>query len=434
MIKCMVVGGNTAIKLADFIRESSGGSIEIAKDNVYSSFQRDKSTLERSLIRVNKLIYLIDEISSIREDFKILDGLMENATFFNIEEIWIFGKDNEDNNKAMQSFKTIMADLDFDNYFIELAPDDVPFTKIYRNMIGRVDNDDESKVQYKKVYRAYRSEESKKGYDAKSFDKNLEPKIKNSAAEYEKMKEVSKKIETGRIIKEAPVEELEKIDIKIDTIDLQQTVYKKKIFIVSGRPKSGISALASSLCMSIGSNTKLFTNLIDISRNCGSARSCIRIGKKVTLVNNEKLLTGTDYSNKKLAIYNSSDIKSSDVKSSYLKYLLSIPNRVTSDIVVIDCDYSDLDDVVNICGARIGGIFICSQDVKDEVLLIQNEVNRLNDKGKSTLIFLNNSIKFDDSFEKISAVNVKKLCPGSKVIMPVDLTRPTQLWTLVESK
>lgn len=434
MIKCMVVGGNTGVKLAEFIRESSGGSIEVSKENVYSSFQRDKSTLERSLIRVNKLIYLIDEISSIREDFKILDGLMENATFFSIEEIWVFGKDNEDNNKAMQSFKTIMADLDFDNYFIELSPDEIPFTKIYRSMIGRVDDDDDSKVKYKKIYRAYRSEESKKGYDAKPFDKNLEPKIKNSATEYEKMKEVSKKIETGRIIKESPIEELEKIDIKIDTIDLHQSVYKKKIFIVSGRSKSGVSALASALCMSIGFNTKLFTNLIDISRNCGSARTCIRIGKKVTLVNNEKLLTGTDYSNKRLAIYNSSDVKSADVKSSYLKYLLSIPNRVASDVIVIDCDYSDLDDVVNICGARVGGIFICSQDVKDEVLLIQNEVNKLSDKGKETLIFLNNSIKFDDSFEKISAVNVKKLCPNSKVIMPVDLTKPTQLWTLIESK
>lgn len=420
MIKCIIVGGVTATNVANYINKTSGGSILIEDTDIYASFQTDSDKLKNSLIVVDSLIYLMDESMNLKEELTVLYDLMQNRTFFNVGQIFIFSKNTDTLDASCNNFERLMSEIDYDSYQIIRYDNDsdLTFSSIYKNITGIVDEEEEKNV-YKKVYLAERGSDSRRGYDPESYKKNIIPKQENSLDKYEKIKESAIKSDTGKYTVDVPELDIKKLDIAIDKIDTFDIDYNRDIIVVTGKPKAGTSIFASTLAISLRSQDKS-VNMIDLSKNCGSCRSIIRRSKKRISVNNKRLLTGEDYSNRGLCIFNSVDLPTLDMKTNYLKYILSIPNRTKCNYLVIDCDYDILNEVVQLCGSRLNRVVICTQSIKDEVLLIKDDANKFCSRDVKVYIFLNQSINFDKSFSKVDVTTVKDLIPKSIILKYID--------------
>lgn len=418
MIKCLVVGSNSR-KIADYIIKTSGGSVEIGDEHVYSSFFTDEEKIKNQIVIADIAIYYLDESISIRDDLRVLSDLIKDKTFFNVKEIFIFARETETIAKGLRQFMMLMNELDFDSYHIVTDDNDIPLTKIYNDING-ISGTEEPGVYYKKVYRTMRDEESRVGYDPVLFKGRVLIQEDDKVLEYEKMKQAAVKAETNRIIQENPELEPEKVNLDIKGVNIEDRVYKRNIIVVCGNPKSGTSVFASNMAMDLARD-KNNVAMIDISGNCGSARACLKRYRNNTLVDNTKLLTGKDYSNINLAIYTTSSLHKRELRPSFLRYLLSIPNRTRSDYYVVDCDITELREVMDLCGYRVLKLFMCAQEVKDEVMLIQGVVEDMANKDIPVMVFLNNSISFDKSYKRVSAPLAKDLLNDKcRVIKYVD--------------
>lgn len=428
MINCAIVGGEVAKNLAKYINVNSGGSIVVSEDNIFEEFSSDRDILKGSYIKVSKLIYLIDETHNIKEDITVLYELIQNRALFNIGELWVFGKETEENFMGQDLLCKILIDLDFENYQIRLTEDDPSFSDIYKEITGVIDAED-YRVPYVKVYRTEIGDDSKVGYDPTPYRHNIKLLEEDRVGKYEKMKESSKKSENNIPIKEEPSSHLPNVHLDIKAIKVDDVIYKSNIFVVCGFAKAGTSVFASNLALSL--SVKHAVNMIDISKNCGSARNCIRLSKSYTLVKNKELLTGKDFSNHCLTIYTSAEIKDLDTKFDYLKYILSSPNRTKSDYIVIDCDISQLEEICKICNIRMNRVFLCCQSVKDELMLLDPYIEYLSKADIKTLLYLNNSIMYDDSYEKIDAIYVKDYYKDLMVINPINFKTRKNLYSLI---
>lgn len=422
----MIVGRGGS-DLANYIKENSGGSIEIDNANIYESFMSDERTLNSSLIIVDSLIYMVDEAIDIRKDLNVLFTLMQNKTFFNVKEIFVYAQNTDDVVRGMNQFETLMSELNYESYTIDMIDGEIPYSKIYNDITGITDEKDD-KTSYKRVYRSVITEDSVRGYDPETFNRNILLKDENNVEVYEKAKETAVKNETGRVIKDTPELSPTKIDFKPKAINIDEIEYKKDIVIVTGRPKAGTSIFASVYAESLYKNKNMQINLIDLSETFGSSRQCIK-RMKINAVDNKKLLLGGDFSKSRFNIFNATRVKE-DLTMSYLKFILSIPNRVKHDRIIIDCNYSDLNEILDICGRRIEKVFICTQQTKDEVILIENGCSLIKSRNIPLFIYLNNSMKFDKSSTVVLATAVKSMIPYAKVISPLDFDEEVDLSSL----
>ncbi|MGL4949502.1 MAG: hypothetical protein ACRC5M_03885 [Anaeroplasmataceae bacterium] len=428
MISCSIVGGHKAENLKDYINNNAGGSIVVEPSNVYKSFTINESEIKSTYIKVQKLIYLIDESKDILSDLKVLFEAMQNKAFFRVEEIWIFGIDNEINSKGLNYFERLMSDLGFSDYYIRLDEAELSYNSIYKEITG-VTEEQGSGVKFTKIYRAHRADKSKVGYDPKPYSKNRLLAMDNSVEDYDKMKEASVLSETNKIIKDVSESQIPKVDLNIDISSVTDSIVNKDIIIVCGNSKAGVSIFASTLAINVSATKTV--NIVDISHNCGSARTVIRKSKSCTIVDNKKLLTGTNYSNNKLSVYNTSTIGDKLMKPYYLKYLFSTPNRTQSDYTVIDCNIEEFYEVINSCSSRIHKIFLCCQEIKDELILIKPYIERTLSKGLDCMVYLNNSINYDKSAKRITTVDVKEMYKDIKVISPIDFNKRVDLSQLL---
>ena len=90
MIKLLLVSSLRSKELGDFLTER--GAFEV--DGCYSSLSADVAEIQNQIIKVDKTLYLYqldDEGNSnvnIRADMQVLQGLLDNNTFFNPGEIF----------------------------------------------------------------------------------------------------------------------------------------------------------------------------------------------------------------------------------------------------------------------------------------------------------------------------------------------------------
>lgn len=406
---CLLVGGVKAKQLGDFIEENSGKSVIIS--NVFTSFSDDEDKFNKLMVRANKLIWLINESKNLRSDLNVLNNCIKNRTYFSVKEIYIFGTRDENTLEAERIFKLLMEENEFTSYRVSLTEEPSNFQSIYRELMGTSEAD--TKVTKRKaVYRATRVDDSKRGYDPEEYNKNISIQEEDRRKSYEEIKKAAIKTETNQIIKELPEKVIPRIDLNISDIEIEEIKYKRNIFIVCGKPKAGTSTLAVNLAKFL--MEKGTTNVIDISANFGSVIYLMenlgldKINNR-TLVDNTLLLTGKDFSNRDLAVYSPIKLHNRSLLISYLKYVMSIPNRTISDNVVIDCCIDDIEEIMNVCGTRIARIFIACQDTRNELVIIKNKVKSIIDTNNAHTIFLNRSIKYDKKVSRVTAVSAKKI-------------------------
>ena len=429
MIKCMIVGRNSANKFSEFIDTNSGGSADIVKSisSIFSEFEN----LNKEIIRVDKLVYFISESSNIMKDITSLDQLLSNPTYFRVKEFFIFGKDDQETKLGVDKLKFILNEHKINDVVVSLNQDNLTFSKMYTDLMG-VEDKSEDSIKRKSVYLVEKSDRtSKRFYDALEYNENKVFQEKNSSDSYEEAKKASEVAETRNIIRDIPEKKLPKVNITLNTIDINKIANIKNIIVVTGKPKSGSSIFASSLVKSMIRDNKRVT-LVDISANFGSAWNCTRSKSlKHRVINNKELFTGKIYDSDGVNILYPAKFSDSTLYPSYLKYILSIPNRLKGDILVIDCLYSDLDEIMDICGSRISKIFLCSQNVRNELLQVSKRIETLTNMSSINFyVYLNNSINFSADNVRLLPVQASSLFNKTKFLAPINFNEDVDLGIL----
>lgn len=397
--------------LVDYFKKSFGGALDI--DYKYESLEMNIEQLMNNNIRVDKLIIVFysDGGFNIKNEMSCLGKLIEGNSFFKVNEILLFSEDTEYCNNGISAFKFIMKNINYTNYSVKVYEEGISITNIYRDVMGIVP-DDFTRTSYNIVYRVEKGSESKVGYTPRERKKPLEPSIRNGNEEYNKFKENSVRTETGKLIVDIHPKEIDNIDINLDVFKSNLHSIKNAI-IFAGLPKSGTSALA---CSTLFQTDNCI--LIDLSRNNGSCRMLKKLtvgnGTKypsIDFVDNRDLLLSKSYNDNSLKCINN---EHSDLKIDFLKYILSIPNRLSYDKLLIDCDLDSLDDVVKLLDEKVRKIIFTCESVREEFDLIKPSINSLDKFEK--YVFLNEYLSLREGYSPLSPLVANTELENCKVI------------------
>lgn len=425
-MKCILVSASCE-KLKDFINKNSGGSVDIIEcmESVYPN----KNTLANKLIRANKFIYVISEESNINKDLETISSLLDVPAFFKVEEFYIIGINNESNINACNLFKIILKEKGIDEPFISLFDNTPTYGDVYNSFMGVVKDEDVLSNIKKKVYLSTRLEgDSKRGYAPIEYNKRLEIDIPDNVIRYNKVKQSAINSETKRPITDSDPKKLPKIDVSVSELSLKSLESNKLITIVTGREKSGVSTYAFEIVKSMKKDMQ-YINLIDLSSGYGSSLMCRYKLKKETYsqIKNKDLFTGTVYSSKGVNILTIPNASSKNSKTGFIKYILSVPNRLPCSKVVIDCPLDLLFDVLDICGTSIENIIICANNTKSELDKNLNIYKDLLNRNKKFKVCLTETVKPNSVDKQVGRLEYLEIDGSIEILSPMSFNENTDL-------
>lgn len=397
--------------LVDYFNKSFGGSLEV--EGQYESLEMNMEALMNNNIRADKLIIVFKDESgfNIKREITCLGKLIESNFFFRINEILLFSENTEYCLEGISSFRYVMESVEYTNFNIKVYEDGISTAQIYRDVMGIVP-DDFTTTSYTKVYRREIGSESKVGYSPRKSKGAIVKSTEDRYEAYNVYKENMKKTETGRVIVENDSKEIPNINIELDE-------YKSKIDsirninIFSGNTKSGTSVLASKVFIQSKSNNLL----IDLSKGLGSVRILSFLDEdkvhqtpSMEFLDNRDVLFDEFMSSKlKVLGYNKKD-KILD----YLKYILSIPNRIKFDNIFIDCDLEDLDDIISLVDQRLKKLIFTTESSNEEFLLLSDSIRKF--EKFDSYLFMNDHLDLDEGYTELVPLSVTSTFPRLNVI------------------
>lgn len=397
--------------LVDYFNKSFGGSLEV--EGQYESLEMNMEALMNNNIRADKLIIVFKDESgfNIKREITCLGKLIESNFFFRINEILLFSENTEYCLEGISSFRYVMESVEYTNFNIKVYEDGISTAQIYRDVMGIVP-DDFTTTSYTKVYRREIGSESKVGYSPRKSKGAIVKSTEDRYEAYNVYKENMKKTETGRVIVENDSKEIPNINIELDE-------YKSKIDsirninIFSGNTKSGTSVLASKVFIQSKSNNLL----IDLSKGLGSVRILSFLDEdkvhqtpSMEFLDNKDVLFDEFMSSKlKILGYNKKD-RILD----YLKYILSIPNRIKFDNIFIDCDLEDLDDIISLVDQRLKKLIFTTESSNEEFLLLSDSIRKF--EKFDSYLFMNDHLDLDEGYTELVPLSVTSTFPRLNVI------------------
>lgn len=397
--------------LVDYFNKSFGGSLDV--EGQYESLELNMESLMNNNIRADKLIIVFKEESgfNIKREIACLGKLIESNYFFRINEILLFSEDSDYCKEGISSFKYVMDEVKFTNYSIKTYEDGISTAQIYKDVMGIVP-DDFTTTSHRIVYRREIGSESRVGYSPRKFNHPLSKATPNTHKDYEVYKENTIKTETGRLFVENDEKKIPKFDIKLEQYESKIDSIRN-IVILTGNSKSGTSALASNVFVQSQSNNLM----IDLSKGSGTIRILNYMEDHILIktpsmerIDNVDLMF-EDFKSKDLKVlqYNSKD-KILD----YLKYILSIPNRISFDNVYIDCDLEDLEDIVNLVDQRLKKLIFTTESSMEELSLLEPSLKKFD--RFNCYLFMNNHLKLNEGYTPLIASSITATFPRLNVV------------------
>lgn len=419
MINFMILASN-ANNIADYFNRNSGGSIDI--EHKYTSLQDNMSYIMNSNIRIDKFIIVMSEESdmNIKQEMTCLMNLIDGNAFFRVGEILVYAEENEYCSSGINYFKFVMNNLHFDNYTIKTYKDGIKIQSLYRDTLSILPPD-ENKTSYNVVYRVRKGEDSKVGYSPRPRNLTIVPKSRDGVSEYEDIKHNALKSESGRLITDIAPKEIIKVDFDLDLFKSNLSSIQN-VYIYTGCAKSGTSFLCTSVAIQTDN-----TLVLDLSKNSGSYKTFKRLGDKVTYIDNAKLFLGEAYLDNGLkCAINTHE----DSAMNLLKYIITVPNKLSFSNLFIDCDLSDLDSIVRVLQMKIKNIVFTCESLEDEFNSIKNYI--LKYSNYTTYLYLNECLQLDPSHQRVSPLQIKTSVPNCNVIKGENLySRDLDLSVLV---
>lgn len=397
--------------LVDYFNKSFGGSLEV--EGQYESLESNMESLMNNNIRADKLIIVFKDQSgfNIKREIACLGKLLDSNYFFKINEILLFSEDSSYCMDGIASFKFVMENSNFTNYSIKVYEDGISTAQVYKDVMGIVP-DDFTTTSHTIVYRREIGSESKVGYSPRRINHPIVKSVDSSYNSYEVYKENMKKTETGRVVVENDPKEIPNIDIKLEQYKSNIDAIRN-IVIVTGNDKSGTSVLVSNIFVQTESNSLL----IDLSKGLGSIRilnylkeSPLKKTPSIDFIENKDLLFD-DFKSRNLKVL---QYNKKENLLDYLKYVLSIPNRINFDNIYIDCDLEDLEDVIHLVDQRLKKLIFTTESSIEEFSLLQDMIRKF-DRFDSYL-FMNNHLNLDEGYTELLPSSVTSMFSGLNVV------------------
>ena len=381
MINFMVLSSD-APKIKDYFRVNSGGDIDIRF--CYESLHASYSQIINSNIKVDKFIIVFSQDSNmnIKQEMATLRDIMETNSFFRVGEIIVYAEENDYCTTALDHFKFVMECFDFTGYSIKTTKDKITMQYLYTDTLSI--DPGRQKTSFNRVYRVKKGEDSKVGYEPIKGNFVYQVKSENGYENYEKVKHNAIKSESGRVISEPAQKQIGSFDFELDSYESNFNSIKN-IVIFTGTHKSGTSIFCSTMFL-----TKKNNLMVDVSKNQGSIQNLKLLSNSVEEIDLKDLLVGSIYnSDSSKCIANPNGKTSVDL----LKYIISIPNRITYDTLVIDVDLDDLESIIKVLHVRVKTIVFTSDVSLNEISNLYSLFERY--KCYNQYLFLNKCSRYD---------------------------------------
>lgn len=388
-----IMGGKYTEDLAEAFESTSGGTVNVRYkvESISESFLE----LKTQRISVDKLVIYMDSSMNIVREFSALSELMCKKEgneliknkYCDIKEIFLFVKQDEDktidNSKKIQSsFISYMKSMSYKSFFIYPALY-MTYEDIYNRTTG-LKSGSTAKNTRRTVMVVDRNNRALNSYDQEFFDKVIEPFSYERIEAYERIKDLSKRVDTGNPIIDNEYNSDNLVDnlqlTRLSSIDAESV--NKSIDIISGIAKTGTSTLCTTLAISyLDTNKKLI--LFDFSNSQGTSihlKYNPIVGKKVLVTDIKELLfynpaTLNDFD---LIVIQKMELGfgNRDVTTSLL-FLLKTFLDIDFRRVMIDCELSDLFNITDVLNSRVRKSVITTSRFTGDVERVSKEIQNI---------------------------------------------------------
>lgn len=391
MIQIMLVAGRGASGLKNYMMSSSS---TITVSYCYENLVNYRNIIETEYITIDKFLYVYqDKDMDLRRDMSFLKGVLTKMNkgegFFSCDEIVFFCNTTLDQS-AVRIFETTMNMAGFTNYKIQTSTDNFAYTDIYKYMLN-ISNDNLSVTKHKNIVRVKKGSIVKQVYEPET-DKSTEAIVNydfDNMRQYEKSKRSAARSDTG--LQYFDKEYNDTINQKfnnpvIHTHDITNPfTQQRKIYIVSGNPKSGVSTNTALLACSAveNGNTVTIVNLTKESSTLDYIR-CLEYGyRHISLRNfmSEKIVEHRQPIN---VITVPAGID--DIRLQGLYYILEHCDKFDEDVIFIEVPSDILFDVLTFVGLKINRVFYSIENTERDLDSVYNFIDKISTEFKTVIL------------------------------------------------
>lgn len=421
MIKLLVIAGEQSIDITNHLNNTAAFKV----DYTYNNLVDGKSDIINKIIQVDKLLYIYDpNVMNIRSDMSILQGLLTQDGFFSTSEIVFIQRKNENSKKAEDYFNAAMRacknqlkttkrsnEFSYQIHTIET----LTFQEITDLLFGVTSSENFSNT-IRNVYRYEKGSEATKAYTPKDTSKHrVEAFNFNNLDNYDRAKNNAIKTDT-LIANKTASEKVTGVfeDIVFGKMDVKP-VNETKIFVVSGKSKSGKSVFTSVLAASaIKYNSNLM--ILDLTSN----NDIGWLLKKHSMPFQElKMINVIQNNINPESIISLLTINRDDYEILYDFFTLlgaNITNLKIKNVVIV-CDYKELHNIISIFDKSVKRVFITSTPLQKDLEELKYLLQKLN---HDIYVILNNSISLMDNVNYPSNEYIKEILPDRcRIVAPI---------------
>lgn len=391
MIQIMLVAGRGSSGLKNYMMSSSS---TLTVSYCYENLISYRNILESEYITIDKFLYVYqDKDMDLRRDMSFLKGLLtkmeKGEGFFSCREIIFFCNTSLDQG-AVKIFETTMNMSGFTNYKIQTSTDNFAYTDIYKYMLN-ISSDNNFVAKHKNIIRVKKGSIVKQVFEPEK-DKSTEAFVNydfDNITQYAKSKAAAVRSDTGLKYYDEEYKDVisEKFDnpvLKLADISNPFT-QSRKVFLVSGTPKSGVSTNTALLACSAVEAGKTVTiiNLTQDDSTISNIR-CLEYGFIHLALRNFMMKKNLQRKNPICII--SVGVGIQDIRLQGLTYILEHSDKLEDDVVFIEVPKNILTDVTNSIGISVNRIFYSLENTEREIEREFNYINGLSEDFKMVLL------------------------------------------------
>lgn len=349
--------------------------------NAIRSFAEEYNNLNSTTVKVDKMVIYVDKTTNYVNEFNTLEKLLvvkepngtkHKSPYFQAREIYLFVNGTYDDSKVINEFNSRFENLDF-VFTKAVVQQKKEYSEIY-DVVIKTKTGKQSKNSYKIRIAVDPNHKSLKSVDPMVYNADIEPFNLNRVNTYNETK--LKVIAAG--IKDTIQEDESKNSgiVSKDTGELKRLREASKysteayIDIVSGTPNTGTTLLGTSLVATLLRNRNKVL-YIDYSRT----KDFVTCLKYVSFKNNSyKIITSMDLilgNQSGLPNYQLLALDPTDIQPEVLlSYILTNITLIGVRNIVIDCELSDITNILENINSKVNKINITSTKDYGEVKYI----------------------------------------------------------------
>lgn len=415
MIDIMLIAGDSTENLNAYLTER--GSLRVVHH--YSTLFKNIERINKSIINVDKLVYICDNSLYIRQDMACLKGLLQEDSFFTVREITFFIAEGESSDTSISYFRAVMQDIKFNNFTIEKSKKRLEFSKIYEVLLG-YSSSNRNKNTYNTVYRVEIGDSSKNSYEPQDTSNIvIEPFSYKSLEVYETTKSTAAKSDNGLPIIDDETTPLNNFDsVVLPGISPKEIIQGYSSYLLSGNGKSGSTTFTIEFGLSaIEAGRKVL--MIDLCANNGIKNTLDVCGKEyhtLSLLDIAEYVVDIKEDSINLI---SSCVIDSKLRLDFLRFIINNLSSEKVDTLIVNCDSRDLLESADLLSNTLKSIYLSTHMVEFEVRLITENLYKLGDKYKVYLL-LNDNVKYLGACKILTPLEIKSLVSANTtVIKPI---------------